>query len=220
MFGIDPTELLQSYGYLALVIGTFLEGETIVLIAGFLAQQEYLSPPLIALAAFCGSCLSDQLMFILGRWKGTAIIRRFPRLERNLGKATRLFSRYETALILGFRFIYGVRNVTPILMGLSGVNHLKFLALNVIGAAVWAISFTAAGYFFGQAITLFMEEFPHAGRFVLGGIIILAVLLWYIRKRRRKARQAAEAERESGTGHRNTLPEPRRGEEGQDGPNP
>ena len=186
MFGIDPVELLQSYGYWALLIGTFLEGETIVIIAGFLAQQDLLSPPLIALSAFCGSVTSDQLMFILGRWKGIAIIQRFPKLERNVGKATNLLSRYETPLILGFRFLYGVRNVTPILMGVSGVNHVKFLVLNLIGAAVWAISFTAGGYFFGQVITTFMEAVPHAGRYVLGVLALLALGIWLWRRKKQK----------------------------------
>ncbi len=186
MFGFDPVELLRSYGYLALLVGTFLEGETIVIIAGFLAQQNLLSPPLIALSAFCGSVTSDQLMFILGRWKGIAIIQRFPRLERNVGRATNLLSRYETPLILGFRFLYGVRNVTPILMGVSGVNHIKFLVLNLIGAAVWAVSFTAAGYFFGHAVTAFMEAVPHAGRYVLGTLATVALVVWWWRRRKRR----------------------------------
>ena len=178
VFGYDLVELLQSYGYLALLIGTFLEGETIVIIAGFLAQQDLLSPFLIALCAFCGSVTSDQLMFILGRWKGVAILQRFGKLEKKVAKATRLLARYETPLILGFRFIYGVRNVTPILMGVSGVNHLKFLVLNVIGAAVWAISFTAAGYFFGHAVTAFLEAVPHAGRYVIGGLAVIGFCIW------------------------------------------
>ncbi len=186
MFGIDPVELLQSYGYLALLVGTFLEGETIVIIAGFLAQQDLLSPPLIALSAFCGSVTSDQLMFILGRWKGMAIIQRFPRLECNVARATSLLSRYETPLILGFRFLYGVRNVTPILMGVSGVNHVKFLVLNLIGAAVWAVSFTAGGYFFGQAITAFMEAVPHAGRYILGALAAVIFAIWWWRRRKRR----------------------------------
>ena len=186
MFGFDLVELLQTYGYVALLVGTFLEGETIVIIAGFLAQQGYLSPPLIALCAFCGSVTSDQLMFLLGRKKGISIIKRFKRLEKNVDKATRLMARYETPLILGFRFIYGVRNITPILMGVSGVSHVKFLVLNVIGGAVWAVSFTMAGYFFGHAVTAFLEAVPHAGRYFLGGLFVVIVGVWFWRKQRAK----------------------------------
>lgn len=193
MFGIDPVEFLQSYGYLALLVGTFLEGETIVIIAGFLAHQGLLSPPLIALCAFCGSVTSDQLMFVLGRWKGMAIIQRFEKLEKKMAKAAQLLSKYETPLILGFRFIYGVRNVTPILMGLSGVNHVKFLVLNVIGAAVWAMSFTAAGYFFGEAVTAFLDAVPHGGRYILGGMVALAAFIWLRHKWRVRKRKQMES---------------------------
>jgi membrane protein DedA with SNARE-associated domain len=190
MFGVDPVALLQAYGYPALLLGTFLEGETIVIIAGFLAQQKLLSPPLIALCAFCGSVTSDQCMFVLGRWKGMAIIRRFAKLEKKVAKAARLLARYETPLILGFRFLYGVRNVTPVLMGVSGVNHLKFLALNIVGAAVWAVSFTAAGYFFGSAVTVFLDAVPHAGRYVFGGFVLIALAVWAWRRMRGKRRSS------------------------------
>lgn len=196
MFGIDPIELLDTYGYLALFIGTFLEGETIVLIAGFLAQQGLLKPPLIALAAFCGSVTSDQLMFTLGRWKGVQIIQRFPRLQKKVKKASKLLSRYETPLILGFRFVYGVRNVTPILMGVSGVSRLKFTTLNVIGAAAWSLTFTYTGFFFGHAVTAFHEAFPHAGRYVFITVAAIVVLLLLWRRQRRKKKELVEEEDE------------------------
>ena len=189
MFDMTPIELLQNYGYWALLIGTFLEGETIVIIAGLLAQQGYLSPVLIALCAFVGSCTSDQLMFALGRWKGLAIIQRFPKLERNVCKASILLSKYETALILGFRFIYGVRNVTPILMGVSRVNYAKFVVLNIIGAAVWAVSFTAGGYFFGELLTTVLDKNPHAKYWAMGILATLIILFWgWLRMRRNKAK--------------------------------
>ena len=187
MFDMNPIELLQNYGYWALLIGTFLEGETIVIIAGLLAQQGYLSPVLIALCAFVGSCTSDQLMFALGRWKGIAIIQRFPKLERNVCKASLLLAKYETALILGFRFIYGVRNVTPILMGVSRVNYAKFVILNIIGAIVWAISFTAGGYFFGELLTTVMDKNPNAKYWAMGILATLIIVFWgWLRARRNR----------------------------------
>ena len=77
--------LLEQWGYLIIIGWTFLEGETIVIVAGFLASQDYLTlnPWLIALCAFCGSFFSDQLMFSLGKYKGEAVLKRFPRLAKN-----------------------------------------------------------------------------------------------------------------------------------------
>ena len=188
MPNFDPVHLLHSYGYLALFIGAFLEGETIVLIAGFLAHQGYLQPVPAALCAFSGSLISDQCMFYLGRWKGNAVLRRFPRLERNAPRARDLLERYETSLILGFRFIYGVRNITPILMGMGRVDHWKFLFLNILSAAIWAASFVAAGYFFGRTLTALLGAHPHAGKLLLALLVVavLSVCLWRRMRRRRE----------------------------------
>ena len=186
MLNLDPAALLHTYGYIALVAGAFLEGETVVLLAGVLANQGYLSPVPAVLCAFGGSLASDQLMFYLGRWKGNAILHRFPRLEKRAPKVRALLARYETPLILGFRFIYGVRNITPILMGMGKVNAWKFLILNVVSAAVWATSFVAAGFFFGRALKAFLKLHPHADKFALAAVAAGACGIWLWRKWREK----------------------------------
>lgn len=180
--------LLEQWGYLIIIGWTFLEGETIVIVAGFLASQDYLTlnPWLIALCAFVGSMCSDQLMFSLGKYKGEAVLKRFPRLAKNTEKARRLMVKYETALILGFRFVYGVRNVTPILLGISGVRHIKFLALNMIGAMVWALSFSFGGYYFGELIGKLTEKYQHAKHYFLGGLIALVVAGFLIQRLRHR----------------------------------
>jgi membrane protein DedA with SNARE-associated domain len=184
-FGLDPHTLLHDYGYWTILVWTFLEGETVVIIAGILAQQGYMDPKLIALCAFCGSCTSDQLMFLLGKYQGPAVLSRFPRLARNADRAERLIRKYETPLILGFRFVYGVRNVTPIMLGINKVNHLKFLALNVIGAGVWSVTFTYGGFLFGTLFEKFIHEATHMALYVLAAAAVIAGLIWYIRQRRR-----------------------------------
>lgn len=180
MSNLDPAQLLHTYGYIALVAGAFLEGETLVVLAGIAAHQGYLAPVPAAFCAFIGSFVSDQLMFYLGRWKGNAVLHRFPRLEKRAPKVRILLARYETALILGFRFIYGIRNVTPVLMGMGAVNQWKFLFLNIVSAAVWSASFIAAGYFFGRALTGLYKAHPHADKLMLGALaaVVLAVWLW------------------------------------------
>ena len=179
---MDTQTLLQTYGYLAILIWTFLEGETVVIVAGVLAHQGMLDPKLIALCAFAGSCSSDQIMFLLGKHFGPSILARFPRLAKNAAKAERLIHRYETPLILGFRFVYGVRNVTPILLGVNKVSHLKFLVLNFIGAGVWAISFTGFGYYSSK---LYQYIPDHLRFYIIGGIVLLVLGIWFIRQRRR-----------------------------------
>ena len=179
----DIMSLLAEYGYYGILIWTFLEGETIVIIAGFMAPKIGLELWLIALCAFTGGLLSDQLMFLLGKFKGEKLLRRFPALERRMEKATGLFKKYDTLLILSFRFVYGVRNITPIMLGISGVSYKKFFILNIIGAAVWATSFTYGGYYAGKTFLAIVAWVGHGIFYVIVGILALAALLWFIRSR-------------------------------------
>ena len=179
----EPVDLLRRFGYPIIVGWTFLEGETIVILAGALSKRLALRPELVALAAFCGSFASDQFMFSLGKYKGPVLLKRFPRLGSNIDRAARLFKKYDTALILGFRFVYGVRNVTPILLGISGVSHKKFFFLNFIGAAVWAISFTYGGLYLGKAFIKAVEHFGKGFLLVLLLLALLGGIIWFIRSR-------------------------------------
>lgn len=180
---LDPMELLRSFGYPIIIGWTFLEGETIVILAGAFSRRLDLSPELIALSAFLGSFASDQLMFSLGKYKGQAMLKRFPRLGSNIDRAARLFKKYDTILILGFRFVYGVRNVTPILLGISGVSHKKFFILNFIGAAVWAVSFTYGGLYLGKAFVRAVEHFGKGFFVVLLLLLLVGAVIWLVRNR-------------------------------------
>ena len=72
------TALLNHYGYLAVLAGTFLEGETVLLVAGALAREGYMSLFWVGLSAFMGGLGSDQLMFALGRRYGPAFLAKRP----------------------------------------------------------------------------------------------------------------------------------------------
>ncbi len=113
------TELLHEYGYLAILVGTFAEGETILIMGGFAAHQGYLALPWVMVSAFVGSLCGDQLAFFAGRRYGAALLARFPRLRPGVDRATALVARRGTPLLLGFRFIYGIRNLVPIAAGVE-----------------------------------------------------------------------------------------------------
>ena len=201
--GKDPAELLREWGYLVILIWTFLEGETIVIVAGWLSASVELKPWLIAVCAFCGSFCSDQVMFSLGKYKGEDVLKYFPRVARNLDKAARLFKKYDTALILGFRFVYGVRNITPIMLGISGVSHKKFLFLNCIGAGVWAVTFTYGGLYMGKAFMKLMDHVGHGIFYIIIALLVVAGIIWYLRARHNEKHaktiaQRCEEEKEAG----------------------
>ncbi|UZP66041.1 DedA family protein [Desulfovibrio mangrovi] len=164
---------ISTYGYLALWLGTFLEGETILIFGGLAAHQGYLSFPKVVLVAFAGSLMGDQLYFYLGRRHNDFFLSRFPRLFASITYARKRTEHYETLMILLFRFIYGIRTATPFMYGMSNVNASKFAILNAAGAMLWAIAITAGGYYFGHAIESYIGQIKKY-ELELGAAIIAA----------------------------------------------
>ncbi|SBV97976.1 conserved membrane hypothetical protein [uncultured Alphaproteobacteria bacterium] len=161
-------ELLQSWGYVAILIGTFLEGETIVIFAGVFASQGMMSLPLVFTCALFGTFFGDQIYFTIGKRWGSRLLYSHPTLKRKTRSVFRLLKKYETGFILSFRFVYGLRNVSPFVIGMNGISHPRFAALNFIAAFVWATLFAGGGYLLGKTLENFL------GR--LHGVILLGVL--------------------------------------------
>lgn len=185
---MDLQQLVLDYGYLALFIGTFLEGETILIIAGFLAHSGYLELSLAILAAFLGTFAGDQTWFYLGRSKGIAFLEKRPLWHSKTDKVFDLLHRHPIKVILGFRFLYGVRNVTPFVIGASRMSPAKFFGLNFLGALVWAITFGVVGYQFGAAAESMLGEIKQYEMHVLLVLVVIAGLLFW--RSTHKAKQA------------------------------
>ncbi|QIK38710.1 DedA family protein [Caldichromatium japonicum] len=179
------SHFIVSYGYLAVFAGTLLEGETILIAAGFAAHRGLLDWPLVALTATIGGALGDQLFFALGRWKGDVLIQRFPALTKHRLRVHDLLERHSVLVILIVRFLYGLRIAGPLLLGSSRVPVLRFVVLNLIGAALWAIAVSGAGYVFGLALSALINDLKRVEEIVLVAILAAGGLTWFKRKTRK-----------------------------------
>ena len=175
---MDLTHYLATYGYLALFIGTFLEGETILIIAGFAAFNGHLSLPLCILAAFLGSFAGDQTAFYVGRYNRRFLETRLKKWECRIERVHRLLEKHQVLVLLSFRFFYGFRNITPFAVGTTNVSPLRFFALNAVGAAVWAVSFGLGGYYLGDVLERFLRQ---AKWWVAGGLFGVILLVWFVK---------------------------------------
>lgn len=183
--------LIENYGYLAILIGTFLEGETIVILAGFAAHLGYLELPWVIASAIAGSFSGDQLYYYIGRHWGPKIIARRLSWQESADKVYVHLRRHQNFLILTFRFYYGLRNVTPFVVGSAQVSRTRYFILNLIGAIVWAIAFACAGFFSGEAIELFLDDIKRYELYALGALVAIAIAIWLITliRHRRHARK-------------------------------
>ena len=187
--------LVQNYGYAMVFIGTLLEGETIVALAGFAAYGGHLKLELIIPIAIVGALLGDQFFFYFGRHNGRGFLSRRPHLEAKVERVHSLLERYHGWIIFGSRFMYGFRALIPMALGASRVNGVKFFLLNFLGAIVWGIFFAFGGYIFGGAI----EHFLGNVKKFEGGIVVVALTILlatqvslYLRRKRANLKEGED----------------------------
>ncbi len=178
--------LIASYGYYALFAGTFLEGETVLISAGFAASRGILDLTWVIAIAFVAGTLGDQLAFLMGRWHGERLLRRFPLLRSKQPVVQRLLDRYQIPLILLIRFMVGLRIAGPFVIGMSSIPFSLFSLLNTTGALIWAVVVATVGYYFGMAMEALFADFKQVEQVVLLAILVFGALigLWRHRQRR------------------------------------
>jgi membrane protein DedA with SNARE-associated domain len=90
---VDLGALIQQYGYMAVFVGSVLEGETLLLLAGLAAHRGYLRLEWIIVVAAAGAFLGDQICFLGGRLFGRPMLARWPRWRRR----SRVLKRWSRA---------------------------------------------------------------------------------------------------------------------------
>lgn len=170
--------LIQTYGYVALLLGAFIEGETILVIAGFAAHRGYLSLPLVILIASAATIVCDQFLYFMGRIYGQDFLEKRPALYARSVRFRELLQRNQNLVIAGFRFMYGMRIVAPFVIGMSGISVKRFLALNIASGLVWTTAFAAGGYCFGTALEIMLGNLrEHEVQLILL-IALIGTMLW------------------------------------------
>src|SRR5829696_7139495 len=149
---MSPEVLLAKFGYYAVFVGTFLEGEAILVMAGFFAERGYLDLYAVMIVAAVGAYVGHIFWFWLGRRYGVKLLDRFPKMKQHFGKGIRMFERYGATAIIITQWLYGLRITCAVIIGISRISIIKFLIYEAISCAVWAVAITYAGYFFGAAV--------------------------------------------------------------------
>jgi membrane protein DedA with SNARE-associated domain len=185
--------LIDSYGYLAILIGTFLEGETILILGGITAKLGYLQLSWVIVYAFCGTLIGDQLFYFLGRYQGASFLQRHPAWNSRAEKVRRILEGHRILIILGFRFLYGFRIITPFVIGMSRIAFLEFAILNVISAAIWSIIIGLLGFAFGHGLELVLGDIRLYEIAIMATVLLMGTLIWiihivYLRRKQKQER--------------------------------
>lgn len=178
--------LIESYGYVAVATGTFLESNSFALMGGISAHRGYLQLPWVIFWASVGASLGSQAAFFIGRVNGQRLIEGRPDWNTKSIKVQAILDRHEWALIVGYRFVPGMSILAPVLMGASGFSLSRFFLLNIPGGILWAAVMVLIGALFGKAFELVAGDFHRYEIWFFGALTLLAVVWWidFIRKSR------------------------------------
>jgi membrane protein DedA with SNARE-associated domain len=183
---LTPAQLIENYGYYAVFVGALLEGETLLVMAGFAAHRGYLELPWVVACAGAGGFIGDQIYFYLGRRHRAFVLGRFRSVHQHVNRVNRLLERYDTLVIILVRFVYGLRTAGPAIIGMSQVATQRFVLFNFIGAALWAALVGGIGFLFGRGLE---AALPHVHRYemlILAGIAVTGAAVWIITRARRR----------------------------------
>ena len=171
--------VVENYGYPAVLAGTFFEGETVLVFGAVAAKLGYLKLPWVIAIAFMGTLLGDQLYFYLGRQYGARWLGKSRLWFARAQRIERLLRHRQVALMLGYRFIYGIRSITPFVLGFSRVNPLRFLVYSLLSALVWACAVGLGGYALGHVAGRLLEDVYHYQQIVILVVIVISITLWW-----------------------------------------
>ena len=157
-----------------LLFGFFLPGDSILFSAGLVAAAHgniniVILVSIIFLAAFFG----DQVGFVIGRVVGRPYLekRQSPRVQRMIVNAENFYEKTGWWAVVAARFFPWIRTFVPPIAGAAKMNYYRFLSANVLGALLWGVGITLAGYYAATLPWVKSSSYAIAGFFISASLI-------------------------------------------------
>jgi len=181
---------IAKYGYIGVFIGTFLEGETTVLLGGIFSRLGYMNIFMVMFYAFAGTLAGDCTFFSIGRYFGKNIIDRFEFIRSKVPLANKVIKHYGNFIIFIIRFLVGIRAVVLVLLGCTNMKVGRFLVFSVLNSVCWSILVGLIGYLFGKVVLVFVDDIKKYETVivpvVLGFVLLFILIYRYIVNKKEK----------------------------------
>ncbi len=178
----DLIVFIKAIGYLGigaviftesgLLIGFFLPGDSLLFTAGLLASQGYFNIVILVTITFVAAVLGDSVGYMIGNKAGPKIFNKKESLwfhPDQVTKAQIFFEKHGAQTIILARFLPIVRTFVPVIAGVGKMNYRIFLINNIIGALLWAVGVTLAGFYLGKVV-------PNIDRYLIPIVLLIIVL--------------------------------------------
>ena len=133
-----------------ILFGFFLPGDSILFSAGLVAAAHgEVNIVILVTVIFIAAFLGDQIGFVLGRLVGRPYLEKHnsPRMQKMIARSERFYEQTGWWAVVAARFFPWIRTFVPPIAGISHMNYYKFLSANALGALLWGVGITLAGYY-------------------------------------------------------------------------
>jgi membrane-associated protein len=191
---------LAHYGYAAIAVILLLEnlglplpGESVLLLAGFLAasQQRFTLTWIIAVGVIATTA-GSLVGYLLGHHGGRPLLERYQRSlhvsDATLQKGEKLFARYGAVAIVLGRFVAGLRIFAGPLAGVLRMRWESFLFFSFLGSVLWVSAVSSAAFFFGQHWNRLLHLMGRLNILFAAAAVILLLLFWWRETRAKTAK--------------------------------
>ena len=180
-------ELMKEYGYIILFSWSVLEGESGLIMAGLLSTTGDMNLYIAIFIAGLGGFTGDQIYFYIGRYNKKYVHKKFKGQRRKFALAHLLLKKYGWPIIFAQRYMYGLRTIIPISIGLTRYDAKKFAIINLISAWCWATITIVPVWYLGEEILdiikVAKEYWYIAIPFILA---IVGSIYWYFHQTTKK----------------------------------
>ncbi len=178
-----------AFAEAALLVGFFIPGETAVVVGGVLAGLGQVNLGLMMVVVVVSAVVGDSVGFEVGKRAGPWLLDHRP-MKGNPGvaKTMALLERYGGPAVFLGRFVAFARAVIPGLAGFSGLRYRTFLLYNAAGGLLWGVGYTLLGYVVGLSFERILKQVGLWSAVVVAGLVVVAVGVHLLLKRRRGRR--------------------------------
>jgi membrane-associated protein len=168
-----------------ILFGFFLPGDSILFSAGLVAASHgEVNIVILVTVIFIAAFFGDQIGFVLGRLVGRPYLEKHnsPRMQKMIARSERFYEQTGWWAVVAARFFPWIRTFVPPIAGASMMNYYKFLSANALGALLWGVGITLAGYYAATLPWVKTSSYAIAAFFITASVV--SSLVNYLRHRR------------------------------------
>jgi membrane protein DedA with SNARE-associated domain len=172
---------IQDWGYIALALYSFGGGMVALAIAGVLSFNGDLNIYISIIVAVVANIAGDQFLFYMARNNKPQARNIMGKYEKFVGKTENMMVRFGSFAIVLQKYIYGIKTLIPIIIGLTDYNTKRFLFWNILGAIIWGVIVGIVSYTLGNIVLTYLAQIKE---YAIGILIVLILVIGYFLNKR------------------------------------